>query len=154
MDEARFALKVWHRRRWCPRGFRPPWIHQDSYEWLWLYVALESATGESFCLYLPRLDGECFEIFLRELNRREIGGQSLLQLHGIIASVEDEQGHGVAFALALALAFASFVAGGWQSSRAFTCSTATSLTFSTGLRGLASTGATQLSRAKPIWAIH
>jgi hypothetical protein len=69
MDEARFGLKVWHRRRWCPRGFRPPWIHQDKYEWLWLYVAVEPATGESFCLYLPRLDGECFEIFLRELNR-------------------------------------------------------------------------------------
>ena len=24
-------------------------------------------TGESFCLYLPRLDGDCFEIFLAEL---------------------------------------------------------------------------------------
>jgi len=25
MDEARFGLKAWHRRRWCPSGHRPPW---------------------------------------------------------------------------------------------------------------------------------
>lgn len=69
MDEARFGLKTWHRRRWCPKGFRPPWIFEDEYEWLWLYAAVEPATGESFCLYLPRLDGECFEVFLKELEK-------------------------------------------------------------------------------------
>jgi hypothetical protein len=81
MDEARFGLKSWHRRRWCPKGFRPPWIHQDTYEWLWLYVAVEPATGESFCLYLPRLDGECFEIFLGELNRA-CPGEAVVILDG------------------------------------------------------------------------
>lgn len=81
MDEARFGLKVWHRRRWCPRGFRPPWIHQDKYEWLWLYMAVEPATGESFCLYLPYLDGQCFEIFLRELNRA-YPGEAVVVLDG------------------------------------------------------------------------
>lgn len=81
MDEARFGLKSWHRRRWCPKGFRPPWVHQDKYEWLWLYVAVEPATGESFCLYLPRLDGECFEIFLRELNRA-YPGEAVMVLDG------------------------------------------------------------------------
>ena len=34
-------------------------------------------SGESFCLYLPRLDGECFEIFVRELNRERIPGLRL-----------------------------------------------------------------------------
>ena len=38
-----------------------------KYEWTWLYAALEPMTGESFCLYLPRLDGDCFEIFLSKL---------------------------------------------------------------------------------------
>jgi hypothetical protein len=33
-DEARFGLKVWHRRRWCPYGTRPPWLHEDRYQWL------------------------------------------------------------------------------------------------------------------------
>lgn len=66
MDEARFGLKTWFRRRWCPFGFRAPWVFQDKYQWLWLYAAVEPSTGESFCLYLPRLDGVCFEVFLKQ----------------------------------------------------------------------------------------
>lgn len=66
-DEARFGLKSWHRRRWCPFGFRPPWIVQDKYEWLWLYTAVEPTTGESFSLYLPHLDGVCLQLFLEHL---------------------------------------------------------------------------------------
>ena len=67
MDEARFGLKTWFRRRWCPLGARPPWVFQDRYEWVWLYAAVEPSTGESFCLYTPHLDGGGFEVFLREL---------------------------------------------------------------------------------------
>ena len=66
LDEARFGLKVWHRRRWCPKGFRPPWVVDDRYDWVWLYAAVEPMTGESFFLFLPRLDGICFQIFLEE----------------------------------------------------------------------------------------
>src|SRR5512143_1828204 len=64
-DEARFGLKTWFRRRWCPCGCRAPWVVEDSYEWLWLYATIEPATGASFCLYLPRLDGDCLEAFLQ-----------------------------------------------------------------------------------------
>jgi hypothetical protein len=66
VDEARFGLKIWYRRRWCPVGTRPPWIYDDEYEWLWLYAAVEPTTGQSFCLFLPRLDSTCFELFLHE----------------------------------------------------------------------------------------
>ena len=82
MDEARFGLKTWHRRRWCPRGFRPPWVVEDRYEWLWLYATVEPATGESFHLYLPRLDGACFEVFLWELRKAYPGEQIVLVLDG------------------------------------------------------------------------
>ena len=58
-DEARFGLKNRHSRRWCPFGHRPPWVVQDKYEWRWRYTALESATGDSFSLYLSNLDGVC-----------------------------------------------------------------------------------------------
>ncbi len=66
-DEARFGLKSWHRRRWCPFGFRPPWVVQDKYEWLWLYSAVEPSSGESFSLYLPHLNGVCLQVFLDHL---------------------------------------------------------------------------------------
>ena len=67
LDEARFGLQTHFRRRWCPKGHRPPWPHQHRYKWLWLYAAVEPATGERFCLYMPALDGDCMEVFLRQL---------------------------------------------------------------------------------------
>lgn len=66
-DEARFGLINWHRRRYCPKGFRPPYIVERIYEWTYLYAAVDPLTGESFCLYLPGLDGRCFEAFLEHL---------------------------------------------------------------------------------------
>jgi hypothetical protein len=69
MDEARFGLKVSRHRRWCPRGKRPPWIAGGKYKWLWLYAAVEPATGESFCLYMPNMKGVCLEVFLRNYAR-------------------------------------------------------------------------------------
>ena len=68
-DEARFGLINWHRRRYCPKGFRPPYLVRRSYEWTYLYAAVEPTTGESFCLYLPGMDDGCLQIFLGELSK-------------------------------------------------------------------------------------
>ncbi len=40
---------------------------QDKYQWFWLYTAIEPATGDSFSLYLPSLDGVCLQVFLEHL---------------------------------------------------------------------------------------
>ena len=66
-DEARFGLINWHKKRYCPKGFRPPYVVHRAYEWTYLYTAVDPAPGESFCLYLPGLDGTCFEAFLKHL---------------------------------------------------------------------------------------
>src|SRR5215469_18764212 len=76
MDEARFGLITWLRRRWCPLGERPPWIVQDEYEWLWLYAAVEPTTGTGIFLLLPSVDSHCLQLFLRHL-RRELGKGSI-----------------------------------------------------------------------------
>jgi DDE superfamily endonuclease len=68
-DEARFGLINWHKRRYCPQGFRPPWIVKRSYKWTYLYAAVEPTSGESFCMYLPGMDDVCLEIFLDELSK-------------------------------------------------------------------------------------
>ena len=73
VDEGRFGRKPWFRRRWCLVGKRPPWVVEEKYEWLWLYAAVEPPTGASFFLLLPALNGECFELFLRELAKTEVG---------------------------------------------------------------------------------
>lgn len=69
-DEARFGLISWHKRRYCLQGYRPPCIQRREYKWTWLYAAVEPMTGEQFCLYLPNLDGDCFDVFLQELSEQ------------------------------------------------------------------------------------
>lgn len=66
-DEARFGLISWHKQRYCLKGHRPPCIQQRKYEWTWFYAAIEPMTGETFSLYLPRLDGACYQLFLNQL---------------------------------------------------------------------------------------
>lgn len=81
-DEARFGLISWHRRRYCPFGFRPPYVVRRSYKWTYLYAALDPTTGESFCLYLPRMDDGCLELFLKELSKRYPDQHLLIVLDG------------------------------------------------------------------------
>jgi transposase len=75
-DEGRFGLKGWFRRRWCTFGHRPPWIVDDRYEWLWVYVAITPRTGECCCLLLPHVDTICLNAFLHAM-REEWPGERI-----------------------------------------------------------------------------
>jgi transposase len=69
-DEARFGLINWHKRRYCPREFRPPYIVRRVYEWSYLYAAVDPTSGESLCAYdLPGVDSGCLEAFLEHLGQ-------------------------------------------------------------------------------------
>ena len=81
-DEARFGLINWHRRRYCPFGFRPPYVVKRSYKWTYLYAALEPTSGESFCMYLPGMDDGCLEVFLDGLSKRYPDHHLLVVLDG------------------------------------------------------------------------
>jgi transposase len=81
-DEARFGLINWHRKRYCPQGFRPPYIVRRAYKWTYLYAAVEPTTGESFCLYLPGMDGECLQSFLDQLSEAYRNDHLVLVLDG------------------------------------------------------------------------
>lgn len=81
-DEGRCGLRVGLRRRWCPRGVRPPWVVHDRYEWLWLYAAVEPATGQAFFLLLPRVTKEWFARFLEAFAQEVAGARVGLVLDG------------------------------------------------------------------------
>ncbi|MBF0370075.1 MAG: IS630 family transposase [Magnetococcales bacterium] len=66
-DEARFGLKSWYRRRWAPTGVRAPWPTDDRYQWLWLYAAVEPASGNCFFLTLPYVNSACMNVFMKEM---------------------------------------------------------------------------------------
>ena len=81
-DEGRFGLRVGLRKRWCPVGARPPWVVHDRYEWLWLYAAVEPATGQSYFLLLPRVTKEWFATFLAAFGAATAGERVAVVLDG------------------------------------------------------------------------
>jgi transposase len=81
-DEARFGLINWHSKRYCPKGFRPPYVVRRAYEWTYLYAAVDPTSGESFCMYLPGMDGFCLEAFLEDLGEAYADHHLLLVLDG------------------------------------------------------------------------
>ena len=81
-DEGRFGLRVGLRTRWCPVGVRPPWLVHDRSEWLWLYAAVEPATGQSLFLLLPRVTKAWFATFLAVFGQETRGERVGLVLDG------------------------------------------------------------------------
>ncbi len=90
-DEGRFGLKTWCRRRWCPRGSRPPWIIQDEYQWLWVYVAIEPSRGTCHVLLLPHVTGDWLQIYLHSL--RESTGTDRLTV--VLDNAPSHKNHAV-----------------------------------------------------------
>lgn len=67
MDEARFGQQGTITNIWAPRGSRPTAVKQTRYEWVYLYAAVEPATGASAALIAPNVDTGTFNAFLKIL---------------------------------------------------------------------------------------
>jgi transposase len=57
-------------------------VVEDQYEWLWLYAAVEPASGEAFFLLLPGVCTEWFALFLAEFAKEVAGRRVGLVLDG------------------------------------------------------------------------
>ncbi|MBA2724761.1 MAG: IS630 family transposase [Actinobacteria bacterium] len=68
MDEARFGQQGTITDVWAPTGSRPRAVRQTRYEWVYLYAAVEPATGESAALIAPNVDTGTMNQFLRILD--------------------------------------------------------------------------------------
>lgn len=68
-DESRLGLHLPSRCRLTGFGIKPRQIVEPHYDYYWIYGAVEPKTGASFFLEMPRLDTDCFEVFLAELAR-------------------------------------------------------------------------------------
>jgi transposase len=67
MDEARIGQQGTLTNVWAPRGTRPTAVKQTKYEWVYLYAAVEPATGESVALLAPNVNTATFNVFLKML---------------------------------------------------------------------------------------
>jgi len=68
-DESRLGLHLPTRRRVTGSGVKPLQIVEPLYEYYWLYAAVEPTTGDTFWWELPRLDADCFTVFLRQFGQ-------------------------------------------------------------------------------------
>lgn len=50
-------------------GVKPHQLVLPRYKYIWVFGAVEPATGESFFLEMPALDSACFQVYLDELSR-------------------------------------------------------------------------------------
>ena len=65
MDEARFGQQGTLTRVWARKGSRPTAVKQTRYEWVYLYAAVEPATGHSVALQAPHVNTATMSVFLR-----------------------------------------------------------------------------------------
>jgi hypothetical protein len=72
MDEARFGQQGTLTRKWAPTGSRPTAVKQTKYEWLYLYGAVDPATGDSSALLARHVNTETMDAFLGVLSS-EVG---------------------------------------------------------------------------------
>ena len=72
MDEARFGQQGTTTRIWAATGSRPTAVKQTRYEWVYLYAAVEPATGESVALQAPQVNTGTMNVFLKMLGQ-ELG---------------------------------------------------------------------------------
>jgi transposase len=83
MDEARLGQQGTLTRVWARTGSRPAAVKRTKYEWVYLYAAVEPATGESVALLAPGVDTGTFNVFLRMLSAElKPGDHAVLILDG------------------------------------------------------------------------
>jgi len=69
MDEARFGQQGTTTRLWARKGSRPTAVRQTRYEWVYLYAAVEPATGHSVALQAPQVSTGTMSVFLKMLSK-------------------------------------------------------------------------------------
>ena len=83
MDEARLGQQGTLTRVWARTGSRPTAVRQTRYEWVYLYAAVEPATGESVAPLAPDVDTGTFNVFLRMVSAElKEGEHAVLILDG------------------------------------------------------------------------
>jgi transposase len=69
MDEARFGQQGTLTNVWARTGSRPRAVRQTRYDWVYLYAAVEPATGESAALVAPSVNTGTMNAFLKILDQ-------------------------------------------------------------------------------------
>jgi transposase len=78
MDEARLGQQGTITDVWAKRGSRPAVVRQTRYEWVYLYAAVEPATGESAALLAPYANTGTMNAFLKILDSERKNAEQIV----------------------------------------------------------------------------
>jgi len=67
-DEGRFGLHSTYNRVWAKRGSAPTVKVKQGYKNFYAYSAVDPFNGEQFTLFLPEVNSEMMNIYLKELS--------------------------------------------------------------------------------------
>jgi hypothetical protein len=79
-DETPLGLHLPLHRRLTGYGVKPVQVVAPRYEYYWRYAAVAPTTGEAFWGELPRLDADCFTVFLRQFGQHDAESLNLVLL--------------------------------------------------------------------------
>ena len=91
-DEARIGQQGTLTSVWAERGSRPQRVRQTEYEWVYVYAAVNAATGASSAMLAPTVNTDYMNAHLQFISKQVTPGS-----HGIL--VLDRAGWHVAKAL-------------------------------------------------------
>lgn len=75
MDEARIGQQGTLTRVWAATGSRPTAVRQTEYEWVYLWAAVEPASGASIAMITPTVNTELMNTFLHGLGQTLAPGE-------------------------------------------------------------------------------
>jgi hypothetical protein len=90
-DEMRVGTRTELGKRWMPQGTRPIGKQKIGYEYCYLYVSLKPFTGELFAMLMPRLNKQCFGIFIAERSK-QLESEMLMIADGASAHRLEKEG--------------------------------------------------------------
>ena len=79
-DDSRLGLHLPIPRRLTGYGVKPGQVVEPLYEYSGLYAAGEPTTGAACWWELPRLDADCFTVFLRQFGQHYAASLNIVLL--------------------------------------------------------------------------
>lgn len=68
-DEARMGQQGTLAHVWAPTGSRPTRVKQCEYDWLYLWGAVDAASGDSIAMITPTVNTDLMQMFIDGLSR-------------------------------------------------------------------------------------
>ena len=80
-DEARIGQQGTLTSVWAEKGSRPQRVRQTEYEWVYLYAAVNAATGASSAMLAPTVNTDYMNAHLQFISKQVTPGS-----HGILVT--------------------------------------------------------------------